>query len=114
MGLKAGYAGHGRPIFPYNEPQNILNAAITDRQVKRGKLTSPAFLVRDVALSAYPRAQVRGIHTVQRNVTVGAIYSSLKVSKQMLRMPAAYQLEVRNLRGALHIYMCQRAGKCSF
>src|SRR5271155_666527 len=99
MRLKAGDARHRRAILTYENPQDILNAAITDREVERCKLTSPQpFLVRYAALNTDPCAEIGCVDIVQRNVAVCAIYGSLKVSKKALRMPAAYDLEIRNIR----------------
>src|ERR1700674_5364976 len=114
MGLKIDCAGHWRSVCLYHEPQDILNASITDREIERRKLTGRATFARYVALGTNLRAQVGGVNSVQRNVAICAVYGSMKVRSQTLRMPAAYDLEIRDICRALHIHICQRTRKLSF
>ena len=114
MGSKTDYAGHWRSIVLYDEPQDILNASITDSEIERGKLTGRPTFARYVALGTNLRAQVGGVNSVQSNVAICAVYGSMKARTQTRRMPAAYDLEIRNIRCALHIYIYKRTQKLSF
>src|ERR1700694_1090471 len=114
MGSKTDYAGHWRSIVLYDEPQDILNASITDNEIERGKLTGRPTFARYVALGTNLRAQVGGVNSVQRNVAMWPVYKSRKARTQTRGMPAAYDLEMRNSCCALHIHIYKQTQKLSF